>query len=161
MRAGDRLRLLTSERCSGLVAGPVRDELLEHIGNADSRILLCTFMSLDGAVIRELQDAAERGVEIWLVLDRVVGEVDRTRGHFWKNLSILVNTEVDGHERGLMHLKCVVVDRRHVMIGSWNFTASGMAGNLELGVSAEDPELALDIESFVEDMRTQGTLTLA
>jgi phosphatidylserine/phosphatidylglycerophosphate/cardiolipin synthase-like enzyme len=41
-----------------------------------------------------------------------------------------------------MHAKMVVVDRRHVLIGSANLTDRGTTRSIELGVKLDDPELA-------------------
>ncbi len=44
--------------------------------------------------------------------------------------------------RASLHAKCIIVDRRHVVIGSANFTQRGHSRNLEVGVCIEDPNLA-------------------
>lgn len=41
-----------------------------------------------------------------------------------------------------MHAKMVVVDRRHVLIGSANLTDRGTTRSIELGVKMDDPDLA-------------------
>ena len=41
-----------------------------------------------------------------------------------------------------MHAKCIVVDRRRVLVGSANFTARGQTDNLEVGIALDDPSFA-------------------
>ena len=41
-----------------------------------------------------------------------------------------------------LHAKCVIVDERHVLIGSANFTHNAMNRSIEAGVLIEDPTLA-------------------
>jgi phosphatidylserine/phosphatidylglycerophosphate/cardiolipin synthase-like enzyme len=41
-----------------------------------------------------------------------------------------------------MHAKMVVVDRRHVLVGSANLTDRGTTRSIELGVKMDDPDLA-------------------
>jgi phosphatidylserine/phosphatidylglycerophosphate/cardiolipin synthase-like enzyme len=66
-----------------------------------------------------------------------------------------------GHEHGSrrsLHAKCVVVDRRFVLVGSANFTRRGHERNLEVGVLLDDPALAKALVEQLERLRETGVL---
>jgi phosphatidylserine/phosphatidylglycerophosphate/cardiolipin synthase-like enzyme len=44
-----------------------------------------------------------------------------------------------------LHAKCVIVDGRHVLIGSANFTHNAHVRSIELGVLIEDVSLATEL----------------
>ncbi len=47
-----------------------------------------------------------------------------------------------GFPRHSMHAKCVVVDRRRVLVGSANFTRRAQTRNIEVGVLLTDEDFA-------------------
>lgn len=56
-----------------------------------------------------------------------------------------------------MHAKCVVIDRRHTLVGSANFTDRGQSRNIEVGVlMREDPEFASTLVDHFEALVSQG-----
>lgn len=57
-----------------------------------------------------------------------------------------------------MHAKVVVADRRRLLIGSANFTASARLRNVEIGVLFENADLASDVYALVDGLRTSGAL---
>jgi phosphatidylserine/phosphatidylglycerophosphate/cardiolipin synthase-like enzyme len=57
-----------------------------------------------------------------------------------------------------MHAKVVVADRRRLLIGSANFTASARFRNVEIGVLFENADLANDVYALVDGLRTAGAL---
>lgn len=62
-----------------------------------------------------------------------------------------------GSHRSL-HAKCIVVDARHVLVGSANFTKRGHQRNLEIGVLLEDPTLAAVLTKQLELLVAAGKL---
>jgi phosphatidylserine/phosphatidylglycerophosphate/cardiolipin synthase-like enzyme len=44
-----------------------------------------------------------------------------------------------------MHAKCIVIDRKRVLVGSANFTARGHRRNIEVGLCLDDPIVAEDV----------------
>jgi phosphatidylserine/phosphatidylglycerophosphate/cardiolipin synthase-like enzyme len=62
-----------------------------------------------------------------------------------------------GSHRSL-HGKCMVVDGRHVLVGSANFTRRGHGRNIEIGVRLDDPELAAALTGQLEGLVEQGAL---
>lgn len=58
--------------------------------------------------------------------------------------------------RRSLHAKCVVVDGRHVLVGSANFTKRGHTRNIEVGVRLDDADLAGAIVYQFERLLEQG-----
>jgi len=90
-----------------------------------------------------LSNLLENGVAIRLIHAKEPGEAFRRDFDRYPNL-------IEGLERMLcprMHLKCVVVDGRHVYMGSANVTGAGLGAksvrkrNIEAGVLSDAPEI--------------------
>lgn len=60
--------------------------------------------------------------------------------------------------RPSLHAKCVVVDHRSALISSANFTEAAQKRNIELGLLASNPELALQVTSFFDRLVEEGIL---
>lgn len=60
--------------------------------------------------------------------------------------------------RASLHAKCLVVDRRMCFVSSANFTESGQARNIEVGVLIEDRNLASSLHDQFESLVTHGLL---
>jgi phosphatidylserine/phosphatidylglycerophosphate/cardiolipin synthase-like enzyme len=58
--------------------------------------------------------------------------------------------------RRSLHAKCVVVDCRHVLVGSANFTKRGHTRNVEVGVRIDDADLATAVVYQFERLLEQG-----
>ena len=58
---------------------------------------------------------------------------------------LVVDQRTAGKQGVSFHAKCVVVDRRHVLITSANFTSRAQHRNYELGVLMDDPEFAAKV----------------
>ena len=57
-----------------------------------------------------------------------------------------------------LHAKCVVVDNRATFISSANFTEAALERNIELGLLASNPELALQVTTFFDRLIEQKQL---
>jgi phosphatidylserine/phosphatidylglycerophosphate/cardiolipin synthase-like enzyme len=60
--------------------------------------------------------------------------------------------------RASLHAKCIVVDGARCFVSSANFTQSGQARNIEVGVLIEDRNLAACVQDQFEALVTQGIL---
>jgi phosphatidylserine/phosphatidylglycerophosphate/cardiolipin synthase-like enzyme len=60
--------------------------------------------------------------------------------------------------RASLHAKCLVVDRKTCLVTSANFTESGQARNIEVGVLIEDGSLASSVHDQFESLVTHGLL---
>jgi phosphatidylserine/phosphatidylglycerophosphate/cardiolipin synthase-like enzyme len=61
-------------------------------------------------------------------------------------------------KRASLHAKCIVVDRIKCFVSSANFTESGQARNIEVGVLIEDTNLAASLHDQFESLVTHGLL---
>lgn len=61
-------------------------------------------------------------------------------------------------KRASLHAKCIVVDYQRCFVGSANFTESGQARNIEVGVLIDDPNLASSIHDQFESLVARGLL---
>lgn len=61
-------------------------------------------------------------------------------------------------KRASLHAKCVIVDFIRCFVSSANFTESGQARNIEVGVLLEDKDLALAIHNQFETLLNHGIL---
>lgn len=60
-----------------------------------------------------------------------------------------------GKKRAVLHAKCVVVDGRHVLVSSANFTAAAQERNIEVGVLLDDGMFAASlVDQFAWLVRT-------
>ncbi len=60
--------------------------------------------------------------------------------------------------RASLHAKCVVIDHLNTFISSANFTEAAQKRNIELGLLACNPELALQVTSFFDRLIEEGLL---
>lgn len=111
------------------------------IATAREEIVLASYATVPGeAVESALVDAAGRGVEITLVLERPqdnpgfagqsdpLGQVAARRLHW----------PADARPKGAsLHAKVLVVDRRLALVGSANLTGAALQRNLECGLLVE------------------------
>ena len=66
--------------------------------------------------------------------------------------------ETNFSKRASLHAKCLVVDRVMCFVSSANFTESGQARNIEVGVLIEDRNLAISLHDQFESLVTHGLL---
>ena len=67
--------------------------------------------------------------------------------------------ERDAKRRAVLHAKCVVVDRRHALVTSANFTPNAQLRNIELGVLLDAPSLAEQIIGQFEGLVREQKLS--
>ena len=80
--------------------------------------------------------------------------------HSFTNVHRLVNSFVqyknvkgwywNPTETDLFHLKAIIVDRRFVYIGSANLSENAISKSAEWGVISDSPDLAFEIERYLE-----------
>ena len=66
--------------------------------------------------------------------------------------------ETEPSKRASLHAKCIVIDGERCFVSSANFTQSGQARNIEVGVLVEDRNLAARVQDQFESLVTQGIL---
>ena len=130
----------------------------EMMLNAKKEIQLVAYVLTPQAihVVKLLEQAADRGVRITMVVNNLEAQPPEIRrrlaelqdGHAGVRL---VNFSPD---RGQLHAKVVIADRSKALIGSANFTWSGLVSNYELGVLI-DGELCWKIASLIDSLVIQ------
>ncbi|WP_067453771.1 DISARM system phospholipase D-like protein DrmC [Actinomadura macra] len=143
-----------------VVSGPVGDHpavrltgavVTEIIRDSASTLLVVSFAAFGVIeVVRELREAAERGVRVDLVLEGSREKGGTLRGDgaaaaftalhdsatFW---SWPARHRPAGAARAALHAKLVAADDRVAFLGSANLTDRALADNIELGVVIRDP----------------------
>ena len=121
---------------------PVRSTeqvMLEVIQRAHSDLFLVSFVNVGaGTIVAALNEAAERGVKIKLLLEESKGAAEKmedavptARVYVWtKALKI----ENGSPPTASVHAKCVVADGEEALITSANLTDYALEKNMELGV---------------------------
>lgn len=159
-------------------ARPTTAVLRELLGAARQHVLIAGYELNHGAVLFEPLHKAmtEHGVTCAIHLDirpapspktKIDAHVALAAGKFLASnwpfgpptpaLYYYPDGAAHGSKRS-MHAKCVVVDGRHVLVGSANFTRRGHTRNVEVGVRLDDPELAAVLTAQFERLVEQGDL---
>lgn len=148
-------RLLGSDGRSGM--SDYHTTALRLIAAARVRVSVVLYVARldqDGPVahlVEALSDAARRGVSVRVVLDR--GRDWRTGAPDEKNTEIAARLRHSGvrvvldEEERTTHAKVLVIDDRHVVVGSHNWTRSALAANREWSLLIDDPEVAAHIQT--------------
>lgn len=111
------------------------------IGEASSEVRMMTYQLSNGVVINALRDAAGRGVDVKVIVDEATCDARR----FPPVLAVLtaagVEVSCDG-KHPIHHNKVVLVDRRIVVTGSFNFSPSAEKNAENTNVLRGVPALA-------------------
>ncbi len=146
--------------------------LMELIHEARERILIVSFVVYKArAILAALEQAADRGVEITIVLES--GEVsegkiayraidslgaavrEKARVFIWPAAKRPANAE---GKTGSLHAKAGVADGKMAYISSANLTEYAMTVNMEMGVLMRNAEIAGSIERHFEALIAQRVL---
>ena len=139
----------------------IRRAALHAVRESRQRVYLANpYFVPDRGVLRALQHAARRGVDVRLLLP---GESDSrvldlaTRAILGPLLAAGVRV---WHSKAVVHTKAVAVDEAFVSIGSYNFDHRSLAYNLEVVVNVVDTAYARDVVAFLEsDIAVSEELT--
>lgn len=130
------------------------------IVTAIRELLLVGYAITDPGLKALLMDRAQSGVRITVVGDRREGGARQLWRQWPQSASPLValeNVEPVSGAEALMHGKVLVADREQMLVGSANFTAGGMARNLELGVKVEGVAAA-EMCAVIDELHKKGWL---
>jgi phosphatidylserine/phosphatidylglycerophosphate/cardiolipin synthase-like enzyme len=137
--------------------------LSERIRDARTQILMAFFLfktnghpqSYPEILLRELGDAARRGVRVMVVLEQDV-KTDSTVNRDNQSASErLKKAGVEVHfdsPKKTMHTKLAVIDGRYTFIGSHNLTQSALKHNHELSVLVDSPAVAQETLNYIKDL---------
>ena len=126
------------------------------IRNAKESIFITCYELSSREITEVIIEAAKRHVLVDIYIDesgRSSGRIERSSQNLEDlracGVKILqrVNTDFDNHT------KAIIVDRKHGIIGSANFTHSGMHRNIEIGAKISGPTCAIFVDKFISGMR--------
>lgn len=121
----------------------------ESLQQAKESILILTFSLSDSDVIRILNEKAESGLKVTLVVDKD----HLTQVMVAKHPTIEVVTR--RHGEGHLHHKILVVDHQEIWLGSANFTKAAFSSQDNFMVRFFSDELAALLEEEVDVFRAQ------
>jgi len=134
----------------------VTEEILK---NAQNEILIAVYQ-FSGKVsdfLRIIENSAERGIRITVVINRFFEQYNRNVIEFMKKLDREydhVNVYSFEDKSGAdLHMKVIVVDRSVALVGSANMTWKGMVENHELSVVLKGKNAEV-ISKLVENLIT-------
>jgi len=112
--------------------------ILREIAQAKQELLVAVYAFTNDELARALIQAKNRGISVRVIIDREFDlDNDRSKGKFLENQRIPVR-RISGvkstpteRERGLMHQKFAVIDRKVVFTGSYNWTRAAETLNDE------------------------------
>lgn len=148
-----RPRLVVTGPTTPAVAVRLTSSVVVNIVRAAAeRVLLVSFAAHGVTdVVRELSAAADRGVEVDLVLETTEDHGGRLRGGAGSGaFQALADRATFWHwpienrhgSRAALHAKVLVADAKVALLTSANFTDRGMADNIEVGALLRDPDAA-------------------
>lgn len=111
------------------------------IGEATSTVRVMTYQLSSGRVINALRAAAERGVDVAVIVDGDTCETKRLAPVFVVLAKAKVAAACD-HRHRIHHNKVVIVDASTVVTGSFNFSASAERNAENVVVIRDAPALA-------------------
>lgn len=130
---------------------------VESIHDATERVWLVTPYFVPSEAARmALTNAALCGVDVRLMLPRRADSrlVSAAARSYYDEL-LDAGVRIFEYQPNLLHAKTLLVDRRHLLIGSANFDYRSFRVNFELSTLVSDPELAQAMEAAWNDYATR------
>jgi phosphatidylserine/phosphatidylglycerophosphate/cardiolipin synthase-like enzyme len=98
------------------------------IKEAKDSIDISIFFLTHKNISRELVKASKRGVSIRVILDATAASNGYSKHNYLRDNGIPVKVENWG---GKMHMKSAIIDKKHLIVGSMNWTSAGESKNDE------------------------------
>lgn len=122
------------------------DLVLKVIRSAKSEVIVAAYAFTSAPVTQALLDAKKRGVKVSVLADHKHNLSRDESGKAQAALGALTNAGVATRSIAVYpihHDKFIIVDRRHVQLGSFNYTAAAAKSNSEYVVANwNNPQLA-------------------
>jgi phosphatidylserine/phosphatidylglycerophosphate/cardiolipin synthase-like enzyme len=113
--------------------------IVRELGTAKSNILVQAYSFTSAPIAKALVDAHRRGVKVTVILDK------SQRSEKYSSADFLINagvpTFIDA-SHAIAHNKVMVLDRKKIITGSFNFTKSAEERNAENLIVFDDPKIA-------------------
>lgn len=134
--------------------GSIESAIEDLLKNAQDEILLTAYsIGKADPIFDLLESALARGVRVRMVVNRLSeqhGSIQHRLQHLQKKYShFYLHSFQPGGDRGDLHAKILVVDRKSALVGSSNLSYNGMVLNHELAVLL-DEEAACQIAKGID-----------
>lgn len=114
--------------------------ITEELDKAKESIDMAAYSFTSFAIAEKLIDAKKRGVHVRIVLDSAQRTARGSVAHFLKQEGIAVHFN---EAYKIQHNKYIIIDKKHVECGSFNYTKSAEKNNAENAIVILDsPEFA-------------------
>jgi phosphatidylserine/phosphatidylglycerophosphate/cardiolipin synthase-like enzyme len=115
--------------------------IIELVQGAEHSIHFMAYNFTSNEIGEAVMERAQAGVGVSGIMDE--GQVRSSQGtEYDPFIQTGLDVRLDGNENGLMHHKVLIIDRKIVITGSYNFTASAEESNDENVVIIFNPEVA-------------------
>jgi phosphatidylserine/phosphatidylglycerophosphate/cardiolipin synthase-like enzyme len=102
--------------------------VIPMIKDAKDSIDISIFFLTHKNISKELVKASKRGISIRVILDATAASNGYSKHNYLRDNGIPVKVENWG---GKMHMKSAIIDKRHLIVGSMNWTSAGESKNDE------------------------------
>ena len=102
--------------------------IVRAVDDAKSELLIQAYGFTSAPIIQAVTRAKERGVSVRVILDKINEQKRYTAATYLKNHGI--DPMID-FQPAIAHNKVMVIDRRNVITGSFNFTTAAQKRNAE------------------------------
>ena len=124
--------------------------IIPLIRQAEDSIDISIFFLTHNKISKELVLAHERGVKVRVILDATAASNGYSKHNYLRKHGIEVKVENWG---GKMHMKAAVFDKKHVVVGSMNWTKAGEQKNDENTIIIKNSSKhGMQLFSFFEEM---------
>src|SRR5665647_1534267 len=114
--------------------------IVHAIDDAKSELLVQAYGFTSAPIIQSVVRAKERGVNVRVILDKINEQKRYTAATYLKNHGIAPMIDF---QPAIAHNKVIVIDRRNVITGSFNFTTAAQKRNAEnVLIVLDDPAIA-------------------
>ena len=133
---------------------PIRNMYLEAIDRANTRVWLTTaYLIPDDAFVRSLVQAAERGVDVRLIVPHFSNHIvaDWLSRTLYERL-LRGGVRLLRFENAMVHAKTATIDGQWSTVGTANIDRLSLSFNYETNVEIVDPDFAAEMEKvFLAD----------
>ena len=116
------------------------ERLIELVQDAQEEILFMAYSFTDDDLAQAILDRASEGVVVAGVFDKSQA-LSNTGGEYTHLLENGIDVRLDGNRHG-MHHKVIIIDKRIVVTGSYNFSNNARTRNDENTLVIHNPEIA-------------------
>ena len=127
----------------------IQEGILPQINQAEQQIDIAMFYLTEASIIEALVKAADRGVQIRIIIDALASRHQSSPLPTLRASNIDVRVENWG---GKMHMKSAIIDEKTVITGSMNWSKAGANRNDEATLVVKNEALALELKQYFETL---------